>query len=46
MEIFEISASDLFRTEHLQDTAFLKEKILQKLDKDDDLVRLVYKMLF
>ena len=46
MEIFEISASDLFRTEHLQDTVFLKEKILQKLDKDDDLVRLVYKMLF
>ncbi len=46
LEIFEISASDLFRTEHLQDTAFLKEKILQKLDKDDDLVRLVYKMLF
>lgn len=46
MEIFEISASDLFLTEHLQDTVLLKEKIFRKLDNDDDLVRLIYKMLF
>ncbi len=46
LEIFEISASDLFRTEHLADVSVLKEKIYEKLDKDDELVRLIYKMLF
>ena len=46
LEVFENSASELFRSEHLADVAVLKEKINEKLDKDDELVRLIYKMLF
>lgn len=46
LDVFEISASDLFRMDHLQNTSVLKEKIFKKLENDDNLVKLIYKMLF
>ena len=46
LNVFDISPSELFRSEHLQDTGILLEKIIRKLENDDDLVKLVYKMLF
>lgn len=46
LEVFQISISELFLYEHLQDISLLREKVLKKLEKDDDLVRLIYKMLF
>ena len=46
LETFDITAQELFRYEHLDDTEILKKKIIQKLDKDNNIVRLVYKMLY
>lgn len=46
LEVFQISISELFLYEHLQDISLLRKKIFKKLEKDDDLVRLIYKMLF
>ncbi len=46
LEVFQIGISELFIYEHLQDITLLREKVLKKLEKDDDLVRLIYKMLF
>ena len=46
LEIFQISASEIFQTEHLDNTEILKKKIADKLDTDEELVKLVYKMIF
>lgn len=46
LEIFNITAQELFKYEHLESVETLKEKIIQKLDKDNNIVKLVYKMLY
>ncbi len=46
LEVLDVSPQDLFRFTHLDDTAKLRNKIIQKLENNDELVRLVYKMLF
>ena len=46
LDIFDISPSELFCYEHLQETSVLREKIMKKLENDAELVRLIYKMLF
>jgi len=46
IEVFQISPVEIFRMEHLEDVKILREKILNKLEKDNDLTRLIYKMLF
>jgi len=46
LEVFQISAAEIFQTEHLAEACVLREKILQKLKCDDELTKLIYKMLF
>jgi len=46
LEIFQISASEIFQTEHLADSRVLREKISKKLENNEELTRLIYKMLF
>lgn len=46
LEVFEISASDMFKVEHLEDINILRKKINAKLQQDDELVKLIYKMIF
>lgn len=46
IEVFDISPDEVFRFQHLEDIDKLKAKIIEKLDKDDNLVKLIYKMLF
>ena len=46
LETFDITTQELFKYEHLENVEKLKEKIIQKLNKDNNIVRLVYKMLY
>ena len=46
LEVLDISPQVLFNFEHLEDVAKLRIKIIEKLEHNDDLVKLVYKMLF
>lgn len=46
IEVFDITPDEILRTEHLKDTEYLKRKIIDKLNSDEKLVRLIYKMLF
>ena len=46
IEVFEIAPDEIMKTEHLMDIEILKEKIIDKLNKDEKLVQTVYKMLF
>ncbi|MCD7879794.1 MAG: helix-turn-helix domain-containing protein [Candidatus Gastranaerophilales bacterium] len=46
VEVLEVNISDIFRMEHLNNKTFLMNKIINKLDNDEELLRLVYKMLF
>ena len=45
-EVFNINPSEMFCTEHLNDAEVLKNKIIKKLESDEKLIRLIYKMLF
>ncbi len=46
IEVFDISPVEIFQNEHLQEVSLLRKKIITKLETDDNLVRLIYKMLF
>ena len=46
IEVLDIQPACLFNFEHLDDTEKLKAKITDKLNSDDNLVKLVYKILF
>ena len=46
IEVFDITPDEILRTEHLKDTEILKNKIIDQLNSDEKLVRLIYKMLF
>ncbi len=46
IEVFDITPDEILRTEHLKDTEILKNKIIDKLNSDEKLVRMIYKMLF
>lgn len=46
IEVFDITPDEILRTDHLKDTEYLKRKIIDKLNSDEKLVRLIYKMLF
>lgn len=46
LEVLEVGVSDIFTVEHLQDKSLLIKKITNKLENDENLLRLIYKMLF
>ncbi len=46
IEVFDITPDEILKTEHLKDTEILKNKIIDKLNNDEKLVRMIYKMLF
>ncbi len=46
IEVFDITPDEILKTEHLKDTEYLKRKIIDKLNSDEKLVRMIYKMLF
>ena len=46
LEVFQISASEIFQTAHLENSDLLRKKIFQKLEEDEELTKLIYKMLF
>lgn len=46
IEVFDITPDEILKTEHLKDTEILKNKIIDKLNSDEKLVRMIYKMLF
>ena len=46
LEVLDVSPQSLFNFEHLDDVAKLRIKIIEKLEHNDVLVKLIYKMLF
>ena len=46
IEVFDITPDEILKTDHLKNTEYLKRKIIDKLNSDEKLVRLIYKMLF
>ena len=46
LEVLDISPQTLFRVEHLEGVSKLRNKIIEKLERNDELVKLIYKMLF
>lgn len=46
LEVLNIAPYEIFRNEHLDNPEILRNKIIQKLENDDELVKLIYKMLF
>lgn len=46
IEVLEVTPSEIFKSEHLDDVSVLREKVFKKLESDESLVRLIYKMLF
>lgn len=46
IETLEIAPDEILKTEHLKDIRILKNKIIDKLNSDEKLVRMVYKILF
>ena len=46
LEVLDVGVSDIFTVEHLQDKSLLIKKITNKLENDENLLRLIYKMLF
>ena len=46
LEVLNIAPYEIFRNEHLDNRKILRNKIIQKLESDDELVKLIYKMLF
>ena len=46
LEVLNIAPYEIFRNEHLDNPKILRNKIIQKLESDDELVKLIYKMLF
>lgn len=46
VEVLNIAPYEIFKSEHLDSPEVLRNKIIQKLENDDELVKLIYKMLF
>ncbi len=46
VEVLDVDISDIFRNEHLNNKTFLMNKVINKLDNDEELLKLIYKMLF
>jgi len=46
IDVLDVSVSDIFNIEHLSDKTVLMNKIINKLENDEKLLRLIYKMLF
>ena len=45
MEIFDCKASDLFEFEHLDDINVVREKLINKINNDENFTRMVYKLI-
>lgn len=45
MEALETSAAEIFSFEHHSNIKILRKKVMEALENDDDLVRLVYKII-
>lgn len=45
MEIFDCKASDLFEFEHLDDISVVREKLINKINNDENFTRMVYKLI-
>ena len=45
MEIFDCKASDLFEFEHLDDIIVVREKLINKINNDENFTRMVYKLI-
>ena len=45
MEFLNCSANELFHFEHLDDIENMRNKVMEQLKSDDELVRLVYKII-
>lgn len=46
LEALDVTPCEIFRYDHLNNTEILRNKIIEKLKSDDELVKLIYKMLF
>lgn len=46
IEVLDVTPAEIFQNEHLDDVSVLRRKVITKLENDEDLVRLIYKMLF
>lgn len=46
LEHLDVTAYDVFKNEHLNNPKILRDKIIQKLENDDELVKFIYKMIF
>ena len=45
MEILKCTPGELFNFGHLNDIELMRQKIIEQLETDDELVKLVYKMI-
>lgn len=45
IEVLDCSPSELFTFEHLEDINSIRKKVIDKLNTDDELVRLIYKFI-
>lgn len=45
MEIFDCKAADLFEFEHLDDISVVREKLINKINNDENFTRMVYKLI-
>lgn len=46
LKVLDISPQTLFRVDHHEDVSKLRNKIIEKLEHNDELVKLIYKMIF
>ena len=46
LQVFDMTFSDFLRFEHLDNIENLKQKIIDKMNTDDEIVRYIYKILF
>lgn len=46
VEIFDVAPDEIFKFDHLEDSVVLINKIINKLESDEKLLKLIYKMLF
>ncbi|AOR38871.1 hypothetical protein BHV42_06440 [Candidatus Melainabacteria bacterium MEL.A1] len=46
IEVFSITPDEILKMGHLENIEVLKQKIIEKLNNDEKLVKMVYKLLF
>ena len=46
IEVFSITPDEILKMGHLENIELLKQKIIEKLNNDEKLVKMVYKLLF